>query len=180
MSSNVTLKRETVFSSDRRYRYTLWRTWSLPIKTDLFVSQPEPVTDSAKFVQFICLNPSTADESVNDPTVRRCISFAKSWGYPALCMTNLFAWRATDPSALRALDDPVGLDNADWIYRVASEAEIIMCAWGVYGLHQGQGQKYLDKLRKFFPDKLRCIKLTANGYPSHPLYLLSHLKPIPL
>lgn len=76
--------RTATFCRRRIYRYTLWRRWS----------------DGARYVNFICLNPSTADERTDDPTVRKCVKFARSWGYDALCITNLFAYRATDPQTL--------------------------------------------------------------------------------
>src|SRR4051794_22888220 len=95
---NVT-PRTTIFSDCRKYRYVLWRDW-----TDLLIGDQG-------YAQFICLNPSTADEVQNDPTIRRCIQFAKDFGCSALCMTNLFAWRDTDPKAMMKVPEPVGPDN---------------------------------------------------------------------
>ena len=81
---NETELQRTIFSQDREFRYTLWRQWGRVVKT----------------VAFIGLNPSTADEQVDDPTVRRCIRFAKDWGYDAMWMMNIFAFRATDPKVM--------------------------------------------------------------------------------
>ena len=90
-----------VFNETRTHRYTLWRTWD----------------SSLPYCQFIGLNPSTADETKDDPTVRRCIAFSKMWGYGALCMTNLFGFRSTDPAGLLTVEDPVG-DNDAHLVRV--------------------------------------------------------------
>ena len=88
------------WSACKRYRYTLWRVWN---------AQPK------KICMFIGLNPSTADEFENDPTVRRCIGFAHREGCDALVMTNIFAFRATDPGDMKAVEDPVGVHNNDKI-----------------------------------------------------------------
>src|SRR5690242_6108456 len=109
------MKRETIFSDCRAYRYTLWREW------DIF---------DKNYVMFVGLNPSTADERVDDPTIRRCIDFAKRWGYGALCMTNLFAYRATDPRVMKAFPYPVGPENDKWLVRCAREAGVVVAAWG--------------------------------------------------
>ena len=94
----MNLARETVFSPCRRWRYTLWRDWM----DDVLELEERAGNNSAKYAMFIGLNPSTADETRDDPTVRRCVGFAKSWGYGALCMTNIFAWRDTDPAGMKA------------------------------------------------------------------------------
>jgi hypothetical protein len=90
------MKRETIFSPCRRYRYTLFREWATD---ELFdgCNDGERGQRLGQFVQFVCLNPSTADERQDDPTVRRCVDYAKRWGFGAFCMTNIFAWRDTDP-----------------------------------------------------------------------------------
>lgn len=101
MSLQIDLFRPTdrtaAFSRSRIYRYELWRRWA----------------DGGRYVNFICLNPSTADEHKDDPTVRKCVKFARTWGYGAMCITNLFAYRATDRSVIKKVADPVGLDLPD-------------------------------------------------------------------
>ena len=82
---------------------------------------------------FVGLNPSTADEVSDDPTVRRCISYAKAWGYAGLCMTNIFAFRATDPKDMKAVHDPVGMDNDMHLLRVSRHAGVVIAAWGAHG-----------------------------------------------
>ncbi len=96
----------TVFSSNRVYRYVLWREWNQLLSAPF------------RYAMFIGLNPSTADETKNDPTVRKCIGFAKRWGYDGLCMTNLFAFRATDPGAMLKDLAPIGPDNDDWLVKL--------------------------------------------------------------
>ncbi len=151
------MERSAVFSDCRRYRYELWRRWG-----------------SGKFVMFIGLNPSTADEENDDPTVRRCIAFARAWGYDALCMTNIFAFRATDPKVMKAQFDPAGLGNDKTLARLSREAGVVVAAWGTHGTHMNRG----EAVRKL-AHNLQCLKLTKDGHPGHPLYLPSSLMPQP-
>jgi len=147
-------KRETIFSDDRVYRYVLWREWN-----NLFDS-------STGHAMFIGLNPSTADETKNDPTIRKCIGFAKRWGYNAMCMTNLFAFRSTDPRKMMGFSKPIGPDNDMWIARCAREAGTIVAAWGVKGQHIDRDLE----VRKLI-DRLQCLRRTKRGFPEHPLYV---------
>ncbi|MEP0894347.1 DUF1643 domain-containing protein [Leptolyngbya boryana FACHB-1624] len=84
---------------------------------------------------FVGLNPSTADETHDDPTIRRCTKFAKDWGYSGLCMTNLFAYRATDPKEMIASVDSIGLENDQYLLEYAARAGIVVAAWGNHGTH---------------------------------------------
>lgn len=149
-----------IFSPCRTYRYTLWRHWD-----GLFGSS---------YAMFVCLNPSTADEVLDDPTVRRCIRFAKAWGRAGFCMTNIFAYRATDPKDMLAVEDPVGPDNDEHILRVAASAAVVVAAWGVHGTHQGRNQDVCAML-----SNLHVLRLTGDGHPGHPLYLPKTLRPTP-
>lgn len=124
---------------------------------------------------FIGLNPSTADETQDDPTVRRCIRYSKDWGYGALYMTNIFSFRATDPKVMKRFDDPVGPDNNVTLIRLAAHAGIVVAAWGVHGAYMGRG----DTVRRFLLHDLHVLKLTKGGHPCHPLYLKADLKPVP-
>lgn len=121
---------------------------------------------------FIGLNPSTADEVNNDPTVRRCIGYARDWGYDALCMTNIFAYRATDPQVMKSMADPIGPDNDRALRKMSRSAGIVIAAWGTHGAFAGRHQAVL----KMLPN-LHCLRLTKDGFPAHPLYLRSDLKP---
>lgn len=140
-----------MFSEDRIYRYQLRRDWdeTLPV------------------VAFIGLNPSTADETQDDPTIRRCIGFAKAWGYGGLVMLNLFAFRATDPKVMRAASDPIGPDNNVHICAVAKEAEAVVAAWGTGGAHLNRD----FAVRRMLHGNIGSLGFTNKGHPRHPLYV---------
>lgn len=123
---------------------------------------------------FIGLNPSVADEVQDDPTIRRCAAFAKAWGYGALCMSNLFAFRATDPADMIAADDPVGPDNDRYLTDLASNAGVVVAAWGTNGTHRSRDLA----VRAMIPN-LHYLHKTKAGHPGHPLYLHGTLKPVP-
>ena len=124
---------------------------------------------------FVGLNPSTADETEDDPTIRRCIAFARSWGYGGLCMANLFAYRATKPAIMMAAENPVGEANDEWLLNLASGAGVVVAAWGNDGGHLSRSQS----VRRLLPN-LHYLKLNRSGEPAHPLYLRSGLQPLPL
>tara|TARA_B000000557_G_C20755605_1_gene435065 strand:+ start:45 stop:524 length:480 start_codon:yes stop_codon:yes gene_type:complete len=156
MFDNI-IKSDALFSKDRVYRYALWRIWD--------IKKPK--------VLFIGLNPSTADEIKNDPTIRRCIRFSMDWGYGGYIMGNIFAYRSTDPKNLLKIDDPIGADNDYWLKKLYDEASLTIGAWGNHGRILNRGEKVNNMLKSF-----HCLKITKLGYPSHPLYLSSKLKPI--
>jgi hypothetical protein len=124
---------------------------------------------------FIGLNPSTADEITDDPTLTRCINYAKSWGYGGVCMVNLFAYRATAPSDMKAASDPIGSENNKWIKNLANEAGLVVAAWGNDGSYLGRSRQ----VRRIIPD-LSCLKINKSGEPAHPLYQAAKLKPVPM
>lgn len=166
MSSKLASIQQTVFSECRRYRYTLWREWSFDAQR-------------AGFVMFIGLNPSTADEVQNDPTVRRCIDFAKRWGFGAMSMMNAFAYRATDPAEMKRQPEPVGEDNDFWLRRCAECATRIVLAWGLNGAHAGRDGQVLELLaRKKVLAKVVCLRITQGGHPEHPLYMPADVEPV--
>jgi hypothetical protein len=118
------------------------------------------------------LNPSKADDTFDDPTVRTCVSFARNWGFGSLAVVNLFAWRATDPKLLvRSGEDPVGPDNDNHIVRQAIAAEKIVCAWGasVRAIREPRARAVVALLSRSFD--LHVIELTKDLVPRHPLYL---------
>lgn len=147
--------RQTVLSRDRCYRYALWRQWA-----------------DGPYALFIGLNPSTADETVDDPTIRRCVGFARSWGYGALCMVNLFAFRATQPAVLKQAADPVGPDNDAFLRLAVAGAGIAVAAWGNHGAWRARSAALASWS---FP--LQALALTASGEPGHPLYLPATAQP---
>ena len=153
---------ECLFSEDRVYRYYLKRTWGRNL---------DPTEDEGMAV-FIGLNPSTADESKDDPTIRRCIGFAKEWGYSSLCMLNLFAYRATNPKNMLAHPFPIGALNDEVIEATIKQSDLVVAAWGNLGAHLNR-----DVDIKHMTRNLYHLGLTKSGQPKHPLYLPGNLKP---
>lgn len=149
-SGESVVRRSATLSVCRRYRYTLTRLWD----------QGRPL------IVFVGLNPSTADGRRDDPTVRRCVGFARDWGYGALVLVNLFALRSTDPARLRRARDPIGPENDDWISRLVQAATMIVAAWGAHGDLRGRDRRVLELLPTVF-----CLGRTRDGHPRHPLYL---------
>jgi hypothetical protein len=148
------------FSACRRWRYLLWRRWD----------------ESGPVANFLMLNPSTADEKVLDPTCSRARDFAERWGFGALLVTNVFAWRATDPQAMKAVRDPVGRGNDAAIVRAAKRSAIVVCAWGNHGAHLQRSPAVLRLLRDA-GIALHVLRVNAGGEPAHPLYLSGTLRP---
>jgi len=149
-----------VFSRCRRWRYLLWRRW-----------------DAARpIANFLMLNPSTADEFKLDPSCTRARLYAERWGFGALIVTNLFGWRATDPTQMKAAREPVGRANDAAILRAAREAAIVVCAWGNHGAHRGRAARVLALLRDG-DIALHALRVTGAGEPGHPLYLPATLTP---
>lgn len=146
------------FSRCRQYRYALWRRWDL--------TRPP--------VMMIGLNPSTADAQNDDPTIRRCIRFARDWGGGGLIMTNLFAFRATDPADLKQAMDPVGPGNDSWISRISKLCPAPVAAWGNEGAWMGRSRLVRDR----FGSRLQIIRLNQSGEPAHPLYLPARMRPV--
>lgn len=146
------------FSPCRKWRYNLRRIWDIEKPTAMFIG----------------LNPSTADEIKNDPTVRRCLGFAYDWGYGGLIMTNAFAFRSTDPKVMKAQEDPVGLENDYWLVKSAQQAEIVVAAWGNHGIFCDRTTQILKLL-----SNLQCLGTTKSGQPKHPLYLKREAMLIP-
>jgi hypothetical protein len=142
-----------------RYRYWLTRTWE--------AGRPS--------IAFIGLNPSTADAHRDDPTLRRCLGFARSWGCGRLIMLNLFAFRATNPAELRAVADPVGAANNRILLRRARAADRVIAAWGNGGTLHGRAAYVTARL-----DTLACLGVTAAGQPRHPLYVPAATLPMAL
>ena len=151
------------FSPDRVYRYTLLHSWA-----DMFA--PE-----LKTVAWIALNPSTADENQLDPTLRRIRGFSAAWGYNSFMMLNAFAFRATDPKEMERAADPNGPENDAYLLAETATVDKVICAWGTHAaLNDRQNQ-----IRALLKDRpLYYLKLTKDGFPSHPLYLKSDLVPV--
>lgn len=174
-----------------KYRYRLWREWRLhpaPAQWSMWTDERGvPIVDGAgeqlgepKTCVFVMLNPSTADGNEDDPTIRRCVGFARVLGYDRLEVLNLFAYRATDPKSLLALnhdDDPVGSGNkAAFDHVLTSDYPVgtIICAWGRHGTFLGQDETALG----WMGDRAcYSLGLTKDGHPKHPLYLPGNAQP---
>ena len=146
---------EAEFSPCRRYRYRLWRVWGEP--------------DTPRRLCMVMLNPSTADEFKNDPTVERCCRRARMWGYERIDVVNIFALRSTNPQGLYDCDDPIGPDNDNAILQAAVGADLTVAAWGNHGQLGGRGAAVMAMLKQnnIAP---QAFKLSKQGEPVHPLY----------
>lgn len=149
------------FSDDRCYRYSLTR-------------DVAPL-DGEGTVVFVGLNPSTADETTDDPTVRRCIGYARTWGYARLKIVNLYALRATDPRELWQADDPVGPENDHVISLVFGGSDLIIGAWGA----NARRDRLVQFAETFGGWPFYALGLTKGGEPRHPLYLRADARPFP-
>ncbi|CAB4622616.1 unannotated protein [freshwater metagenome] len=149
------------FSPDRIHRYSLTRVWDsrLPI------------------VNFLMLNPSTADAFTLDPTNRRCVGFARDWGFGGLATTNIFAFRSTDPKGLRLAADPVGSENDRAILDAVRSAELVVAAWGTHGELFGRGRQVGAMVAETGVE-LHALRLTKAGHPGHPLYVSADSEPV--
>lgn len=140
--------RGAVFSEDRKHRYALWRKWD----------KTKPMC------AFIGLNPSTANEATDDPTIRRVKAMAKSWGYGGVYMLNLFSYVSTDPKALLTCEDPIA-DNDKHLELFGNMSKQIVFAWGNFKVNGRD-----EVVKKMFPTSM-ALQINKNGSPKHPLYV---------
>ena len=148
------------FSVCRTWRYALWRRWNTGLSCDM--------------VAFVGLNPSYADESINDPTIRRCINFAKDWGFEGIYMLNAYAFRATDPRNMKAASNPVGPKNDQLLRYYSGKAITIVACWGAH-CEPKREVVVCEVIGKL----VMSLGTTKNGRPKHPLYLRADTKPEP-
>ncbi|WP_127110724.1 DUF1643 domain-containing protein [Pararhodobacter zhoushanensis] len=151
-----------VYSPCQKFRYTLTRTWE----------------SQGRRVLFVMLNPSTATEVQNDPTVERCERRARALGFGAFRVCNIFAYRATDPKVMRAQDDPIGPGNDAAIAESAAWADTVVCAWGTHGAHLARGAQ-VEALLRGTGKPLWHLGLSLAGHPKHPLYISYSHQPEP-
>ena len=145
------MKYSAQFSRCRRYRWTLTREWDSTRGTCVFIG----------------LNPSTANQFRDDPTIRRCINYSMQWGFGKLIMVNLFAFRATNPSTMKADNHPVGKYNIKYINSACRQADLIIAAWGNHGFYNKQS----ETICRYLHDRpVKCFEITKRGQPVHPLY----------
>jgi hypothetical protein len=149
-----------IYSDCERYRYALTRVWKF----------------EASRLVFVMLNPSTATEVQNDPTVERCERRARTLGFGSLQVTNIFAWRDTDPKKMRTAKEPIGPDNDKTIMEACSWGDQIIAAWGTHGAHLNRGVQVKQILRS--SDKpVFHLGISKGGHPKHPLYIAYSQKP---
>ena len=153
--------KDALMDGNKKYRYMLMRQWG---------------ENKGNFVNFIMLNPSTADDKTDDRTIESCIRLAKNWGFDGFYATNLFALRATDPKKLRTTTEPVGKENDRFIEKYAKLCKLVVVAWGNDGVLQNRGKIVIEKLNKIITP--HCLKKNKTGQPSHPLYIKGDMKPI--
>lgn len=148
-----------VISKCKNYRYLLNRKTS---------------HKNGKKLVFVMLNPSTADASKDDPTIRKCIGFGERLGYEDVEVVNLFAFRSTKPENLLTCDDPVGPSNDEFIGHAINTSDMVICAWGTKG-------SILDRDKEFLSHalNLHALEITKDGHPKHPLYISYDKKPVP-
>lgn len=148
---NLIEDRSAYFSRDKKYRYWLKIVWDKQLPCLVVIG----------------LNPSTADEFKDDPTVRKWKGIARLNGYGGIVVLNLFAFRATDPSVMLSESDPVGDENNYWITEYTNQASVALASWGTKGTHRGRCYEVEKQLR----GKLKCLRFTSEGHPEHPLYI---------
>lgn len=151
-----------IFSDCRKYRYRLWREWDASLPT----------------VAFFMLNPSTADDVKNDPTIARCVKRAILLGYGRLEVINLFAFRSTNPARLRTADDPIGPDNVGHIKDVFAASSVVICGWGKHGGLRNMSEFMVKFMKTFYPGKAYFLRLNLDGSPAHPLYIPYDVRPV--
>jgi hypothetical protein len=141
-----------IFDATGDYRYTLWREWD----------------ERRSRVAIVMLNPSVADEMQNDPTIRRCIEFARSWGYGSVEIVNLFAYCTPYPKELSNATEPIGIENDRYLRQASNRSRGLVFAWGNWGYLRSRDRqvcKLLARVERY------CLGLTRTGQPRHPLYL---------
>lgn len=153
------LERFASISRCKRYRFALMRAW---------------VPDPQRYVMFVGLNPSTADGMIEDPTLRRCIGFARDWGFDGLWLGNLFAYRATDPKDIPDdLAEAVGPQNVDpWLSWMRKNSALCVAAWGAHPAAARRVPAVVGLL-----GDVHALGLTQDGHPRHPLYMRADSQP---
>jgi hypothetical protein len=154
MLRDLPILRGAQFAESGRYRYCLTRQWQH--------TRPR--------LTIIMLNPSLADGTQDDPTIRRCIGLAQGWKFGAITVVNLFAYCTAYPSQLKQVQDPIGAGNDAALQKASSEGAKILLAWGNWGGLYGRDEVVLEGLSPFH-DKLCCLGRNRTGQPRHPLYV---------
>lgn len=146
-----------ILSEDKEYRYMLSRTWN----------------KNKKIIMFVWLNPSTADDKINDPTITRCINYTKEWWYWWFIMCNLFAYRSTNPNNMKKYKNPIWKDNDKYIELYYNKTEKVICMWWNHWNFMMQSKNFKEK----YKEKLFFLEKNKSWEPKHLLYSKSNLKP---
>lgn len=153
-----------LLSEDGEYRYRLWRT----------LTDPDQATfgdDEYRTLAFVLLNPSTADATTDDNTLRRCVGFAERWGYDVVELANLFAYRTSEPNELETVDDPFGPENWHHLSEACRGADRVVVGWGAYDIASTLGLSYVARVIHLTGGEVYCLGETKEGHPRHPLYI---------
>jgi len=142
------------YSKCGKYRYALWRVWD----------------ENLPLIQFIGLNPSTANATSDDPTIKSIVRISYNNGYGGVFMTNLFAFISTDPSLLKHNKEIIGEDNNFWLHHISTKCKEIVFAWGNFNVH-GRDKELLSVFTN-----AKCLGVNKNGSPKHPLYQKANIK----
>lgn len=151
-----------VMSGCDRYRWHLLRVWNHELPNMVWVM----------------LNPSTADGITDDPTIRKCIGFARELGFGSISVVNLFGWRSTNPDLLADVIDPVGDKNDEWISSAIAHAGMVICAWGKHGSLLNRDAEVREMIRAANVTA-HYLRLNKDGSPGHPLYIPYTAQPVP-
>lgn len=152
--------KNAVLDKDRIYRYMLERQWG---------------DSNDNFINFVLLNPSTADEKIDDPTIKACIKFAQNLKFNGMYITNLFAYRTKSPRKLKESRNPIGNENDKYIKEYAHKSKLVVVAWGNHGNFLNRNSEVLKILSEIKPP--HCLAITNQGSPKHPLYIKRDTKP---
>lgn len=167
-----------VFDPSNRHRYMLWRNLA------------DTECDTAHTICFIMLNPNRADELSNDPTIKRCIGFARGWGFLKIIVVNLFSIKAQTPALLRQMKVPlVGPSNDAFVLSAIEQSSMVVAAWGNHGSIGGRDEELLEFVETALSSNsafksnshhkgLYCLGLTKLHQPKHPLYLRASIEPV--
>ena len=161
----MTMNKGAHISACGKYRYQLWRIWD----------------ETKPLVLFIMLNPSTADGTDDDPTIRRCVAYAIEWGYGGIYVGNLFSYRARNPEELLTVKNPNGVLNSTCIEAMVLECDLVVFAWGNAKILEKRNpwNPTIKKLKDISCRPTAHIEMALDGKtPKHPLYLKSDLKPV--
>jgi hypothetical protein len=155
--------RTAELNPERTYRYLLGRQWN----------------HGLNLLTFIMLNPSTADENVDDPTIRRCIGYGQALNFDGLYIVNLFAYRSKNPGDLLKVPDPIGNPNNDyWIKFAIMHSSLVIAAWGSSEPMIRQNTRFRKyEVEKLVNKDIYCLRFNRDGNPSHPLMLPNGLQP---